>query len=1461
MRFLSTIFSLLVVVLLSACGGGGGSPGLSSTNTPTALFSTAPAALTLPTGSSVSYPVSGGVAPYAVVTDTVGSINAALADTVLSISAVSSGTTSVFITDAKGTKLTVTVTVPTVPLASTAPSSLTLVAGSAVSYPVTGGVAPYTVVTDSLGLVGANINQSILNISAISAGTVSVIVSDSKGVKLTVAVTVPQPTALFTTAQSSITLAAGLTSTYSVSGGTPPYRVTSNNTDVTMATVSGSNGQFLDIKAVAAGGATVQIADAKGAVVSISVTVPAPATLFTTAPSALTLVPGASSEYLITGGTAPYVVNSSNASVVSAAVSGSKLTIGAVAGGAASVIITDAKGTTISVAVTVSTIPLTSTSPSSITIPANSVANVYSISGGTPPYIAKSSNEAVATANVPLGTTGLVITGLSGGAATVVVTDSKGAVLNISVSVPLPNALYSTAPASITMAIGSGGTYTIAGGTAPYAVSSSDAGAVRASVGGNILSIAAVSGGASTVLVTDSKGLTISLSVTVGSSAALFVNSPATLALGVGASASYQITGGTAPYTVTAGDGRIANAFVNGATLTVSAAKNGSTTLYVFDSAGGSKTVAVNVGDSTSAAVTVNAPSPLAMAGATTASYQISGGTAPYSVSSSDARIASATIGATTLTINAIKSGLVTLYIYDANGASKTINVNVGDSSSATVTVNAPSPLSMGASTTAVYQVSGGTAPYSVSSSDARIASATISGSALTINATKSGAVTLYIFDANGGSKTITVNVDGGLAAGNNYPVVTTSLQTIAGASTSSIDPTTYTVLKVTLKDPGGFAVPNQVISVVGDLTKLSFPDGNAALTDVSGVASIKVARASLLATGAGSMTVTYDYKSGMIANYRDGSSPPAAPSTLNAFVGYQVTTANITLTGLNAVTSPLAAYGTSQINVTANINGSPAPSTTPVTVNFTANCGQVIPASALSGASGAVLVTYSAVDAVGTVPSTLGCSGKSVTITASSVGTSSTPSITLPINAAPATSMSFVSAAPTRIYLANSGGVTQSTLTFQLVNQLGEGIPNRSVQLTLKSLTTGIQKAAFDTLANSDSVCPVTLTSDANGKVTQPVYSGAVPTNVIVNAALVKTRGSLTGSCNDAAFVKNVLDTIQIDSSVLTIASGRPVQTRLSLALEKRAIRGFEFDGATSTVTLNLSDRQGNPVPDGTVVNFVTEAGVMIPPTCVTGTVAGNSTCTVTIRSQGTRPANGLVTIMAYAPGEEDFVDTAGDNAYHCGNTQFTDQGLAYRDDTMTSSLVNTFVAGSGQFTVPRAKDVAATCVDDVTLKSVPNPGISTAISPTVSAGDGIWGATDVRKQTVIVFSTDRIESDSTKTSPVWTAAADARYTGSPIVTTALTFFLQDRNGNSVPSGSPIKAVALDNTLNAPIEVGSVAASSCGIAGQSTDKVPDQIGALAFRVDLRTCVKGDQVQVTVTTPVGDQVLAFTVPN
>ena len=81
------------------------------------------------------------------------------------------------------------------------------------------------------------------------------------------------------------------------------------------------------------------------------------------------------------------------------------------------------------------------------------------------------------------------------------------------------------------------------------------------------------------------------------------------------------------------------------------------------------------------------------------------------------------------------------------------------------------------------------------------------------------------------------------------------------------------------------------------------------------------------------------------------------------------------------------------------------------------------------------------------------------------------------------------------------------------------------------------------------------------------------------------------------------------------------------------------------------------NPVPDGTAVNFVATAG-LVTGTCTTV----NSGCSVTYSSQGTRPVNGRVVILAYLNGEESFIDTNGDNVWQAGES-FHGVGRAFVD------------------------------------------------------------------------------------------------------------------------------------------------------------------------------------------------------
>jgi hypothetical protein len=93
----------------------------------------------------------------------------------------------------------------------------------------------------------------------------------------------------------------------------------------------------------------------------------------------------------------------------------------------------------------------------------------------------------------------------------------------------------------------------------------------------------------------------------------------------------------------------------------------------------------------------------------------------------------------------------------------------------------------------------------------------------------------------------------------------------------------------------------------------------------------------------------------------------------------------------------------------------------------------------------------------------------------------------------------------------------------------------------------------------------------------------------------------------------------------------------------------------------VTLADRQGNFVPDGTVVNFTSGLNLVVTPTCTTS----NSRCTITASSAVTNPFQGyqLVTILAYTDGEEQFVDNNSNNKYDAGEL-FTDLGRPFRDN-----------------------------------------------------------------------------------------------------------------------------------------------------------------------------------------------------
>ncbi len=890
-----------------------------------------------------------------------------------------------------------------------------------------------------------------------------------------------------------------------------------------------------------------------------------------------------------------------------------------------------------------------------------------------------------------------------------------------------------------------------------------------------------------------------------GTTTTLTSVAPTTVSLAIGTSVSYPFVGGSMPFAATTDNPAVVSVSVIDTILTITKLKAGSATVQITDAKG--TKLSINVTDLTGSALYTTAPSAgVTLAAGANTVFTVRGGTPPYLVASSNDAVVGASVstGATegTVWLTAKAGGSATVDVRDSMGNYTTVPVTVSSTAAAKFFIYAPENVVLTSqpltATSTTYLVSGGTSPYRCVSTDTAVADCSSAGTVLTVTVPKraAGTATLKIFDAAGTPLSLGVTVNatgtsGSTTTASNDPILTS--QGFNNTS-NSISASGATTLTVKLTDPSQIGIPNQVIQVAAPAnnTQITFPEGTAGLTNSQGIATIKIARASLLASGAGALTVTYDYKPGAFTTYPDGTSPPSAAKTITTYVGYQLATSNVTLTSLSAGATRLAPYGTTQVSVTANVNGVPQSG---ITVNFGASCGQ-IPLSATTNSSGVASVSYTAADAATTTTSTTttnagtsGCSGRTVELSASTLGAQAVTT-TLNIDAATATNLKFVSAAPARIYLSGSGGSTQSIITFQLVDANNSPISGKTINFTLKTTTSdaiSVAKASLGTVGNATNTA--TGTTDASGSVSIPVFSGTVPTSVIVNAALASNTS------------------VQTDSAVLAIASGRPAQARVSLSVSEFAIRGLNFDGATTKVTMSLADRQGNPVPDGTVVNFVTEGGVMIPPTCMTGTTTpGDSQCSVQLRTQNPRPANGdgLVTILAYAAGEEDFVDANRNNVYDCGE-QWTDLPLAYRDDFMVANgVVNSFQPG--EFSMPRTAS-PSTC--------------GTTKTPNEQTGDGVWGAADVRAQAVIVFSTDAV-----------------RFVNPVASRTVLTVAIQDGNtvrNNSVPTNSKI-AVTIKSLTGV-------------LAGQTHDVVANSLGPLQFSAWYSGCSAGDTVTVTVTPP------------
>ncbi len=714
-RVIYALLGLFVsAMLLASCGGGAGTVGTSTGKT---FYTTAPSSIAIAVGSAASYEIGGGTATYKASTSNAGVVSVEVKATTLSIKALANGTAQIVLSDATGAQLSVNVVVgtgtSTVDLFVTAPSALAIAPGMSSSYVIGGGKPAYFVSSSNAAVATVGINNNNFFISGIKPGTAQIIIIDSTGTAVSVNVTVGSSSAavpLYLTAAGTIDAAIDELNDFMVGGGTGPYVVTSSNKRVATVALTGN---AVVVKAMAKGSAQITVFDAVGASVSTTLVVDLVVNaipLYVAAPTAVTMAPGAKAVYSVGGGNVPYEATSSNVTVAKAEISNNVLTINAVAAGTAQILVFDANGVSVSVALTVGaggsgTSTLYTTAGTGVVM-SKGTSNTYKIGGGKAPYIATSSNTSVVTVPSAVSGVDVTVTSVAVGSSQVTIYDANGNSVNFSVTVSAGDGgvdLFTTAGNSLTLAVGTAGTYVIGGGAAPYSVTSSNAGIVTAKVVDNTsLELTPMAVGSTQVTVYDSSGASVLIGVAVAATTTGPIEVQPNGASGnVGDALKFLLSGGTSPYTVTVNNTNIAKveaASVTSTGFTADLLNVGSTTLVVKDAAGQVQSISLSVSQiNTTLRLSPNNVL-LSEDSVSTVDLNVFGGTGPYRAFTSDQTLTGVSVAGSVLSvglgtnlnrcINPVDSGGVrvpngtfdvTIMVLDSLGASATSVLTIKD--------------------------------------------------------------------------------------------------------------------------------------------------------------------------------------------------------------------------------------------------------------------------------------------------------------------------------------------------------------------------------------------------------------------------------------------------------------------------------------------------------------------------------------------------------------------------------------------------------------------------------------------------------------------------------------------------------------------------------------------------------------------------------------------------------------
>ncbi|MDF2437336.1 MAG: hypothetical protein K0Q95_1712 [Bacteroidota bacterium] len=773
-----------------------------------------------------------------------------------SVSNLAAGTYTLTITDANGCTVqnTITITQPLSPLSVSGTSTPTNCfdgADGTATVNAAGGTGPYTYYWMPMNISG----QTITNLLA---GTYTVEATDSKGCIATNTVVVNQPPQLIlitSTVNSNCGFPTGQASV-TVTGGFTPY---------TYSWSSGSN--TASATGLIAGPYTVTVTDQNGCVetqfANVNDNSGPSATIFNVINVTCYGGNNGSASVGVAGGTGPFTYNWTP-------YGGTGVTATGLVAGSYTVTVLDANGcqsnATTSpdilqpppIYVNVSTNPVSCFGGSDGT--ASAVA-----SGGYPGTTGYTYNW------LPGGTSGPSVTGLTATTFTVQVTDSNSCVHNEPFTITEPSAALSVA-VSFTAANCSGssdGTLSAvaAGGTGPYNYNWMPGNLA----GANLSSMPA---GTYTVTVQDSKGCSVTNSITIIQPTPILlssssVNSNCSLPNG---QATVSASGGTPGYSYLWSTG--------GTNATETGLLFGTYTVTVTDANGCISTTSVTVSDNAGPVVSVSSVTNVSCYGGTngTATATVTGGAFPFTYSWTP-------LGGVNATATGLSAGTYTVIATDANGCASQPAVSGMITQPSIVIINTTTNnvTCLGANNGSVTaSASGGTPGYTYLWLP--------STNAATMTNLAPGTYTVQVTDANSCVQTATASItqpsaalsvstaaipvscfggsNGGgtaIASGGTAPYGYTWMPgAVSGPAIGGVAIGTYTV---TATDLNGCTATNTIIVTQPTVITISTGSDNASCGTASGVA--------YASASGGTPTYSYLWNPGAIANDSAAFAPP----------------------------------------------------------------------------------------------------------------------------------------------------------------------------------------------------------------------------------------------------------------------------------------------------------------------------------------------------------------------------------------------------------------------------------------------------------------------------------------------------------------------------------------------------------------------------------------------------------